>query len=74
MDKGDEYMKYSEYKKHIETIKVARYKIEENIKIIEPKKERWGLLLFDKNKIIRKMYLDYLSLMDMEEDAEEIDL
>lgn len=67
-------MKYSEYKKHIETIKIARYKIEKNIKILEPKKERWGLLLLNKNKIVRKMYLDYLQLIDMEEDAEEIEL
>lgn len=67
-------MKYSEYKKHIDAIKVARCKIEENIKILEPKKERRELLLFNKNKIVRKMYLDYLLLMDIEEEAEEIDL
>ena len=67
-------MKYNEYKSHIETIKVARYKIEENIKIIEPEKKKWNLLLLNRNKIVRKMYLDYLLLIDMEEDAEEIDL
>jgi hypothetical protein len=74
MDKGDENMKYSEYKRHIEIIKKARSKIEENIKILEPKKERRELLLFNKNKIVRKMYLDYLALIDIEEDAEEIDI
>lgn len=67
-------MKYSEYKKHIEVIKVARYKIEKNIKILEPEVENWNKLLSNKNKIVRKMYLDYITLKDMEEDAENIDL
>lgn len=68
-------MKYQEYKNHVFILTKAKIEIKKKLEMIEPDKKMWyKLFMCNSSIIIRKLYLDYLILEELEDEALNIEI
>ena len=68
-------MKYHEYNKHVFVLTKTKIEIKRKLEMIEPDKKMWyKLFMCNSNIIIRKLYLDYLILEELEDEALNIEI